>query len=121
MTDKEENYFVKISSPSELRRNLLESSKEMIQILYNLEDLKKIRKEKLNKIQELGMQIKDISDLVTKLKFELPKTSKKGKTKKEKKTDNKKTVKKETQKAVSELQKLQHALEDIESKLDNLS
>ena len=121
MTDKDENYFVKVSSPSELRINLLESSKELITVLYDLENFKKLRKEKAEKITLLSNKAKEISSLINKLKIELPKSYTKEKTKQQEKPKKKqKIVKQETVKAVGELQRLQQALEDIEGKLDNL-
>jgi len=72
---KEEVFFVGIKDPIELRRSLLESSKEMVQYLQRNERFKEIRKEKAEEILKLKALIEDMQKLMRKVKSELPKTN----------------------------------------------
>ena len=71
---EEEAYYVGISSPNELRRSLLESSKVVIQLLKANEILKQTRKQKAELSEKLKDDVRVINKLITKLKSELPKT-----------------------------------------------
>jgi hypothetical protein len=76
MSKKEEEsvFFVGIKDPIEIRRSILESSKEVVQYMQRAERFKEIRKEKTGEILKLKGLVEDTQKLVRKLKTELPKT-----------------------------------------------
>lgn len=114
---EQELFFVRVSNPSNLRRNILESSKEIIESLKRYENLKLIRKEKSENISKLKGDVKEIISLISKLKSKLPKVD--IKEEKEAIVPNKKDFKKEAK--TTELEKLESELRNIEGKLDAIS
>tara|TARA_Y100000034_G_scaffold106294_1_gene134890 strand:- start:776 stop:1225 length:450 start_codon:yes stop_codon:yes gene_type:complete len=70
----QEVFYVSIQDPIELRRSLLESSKEMLQLLKRNEKFKEVRKEKKENILQLKEDLKDIKKLFAKLRNNLPLT-----------------------------------------------
>ncbi|MFC1801094.1 hypothetical protein ACFLZB_01410 [Nanoarchaeota archaeon] len=140
---KEDVFYVGVRDPVEIRRNVLECSKEMVQFLQRYESLKAARDEKTQSIHRLREDVKEIKSLMSKLKKALPKTklriklheepkpvSKKQKTKKKrqaKKREAHKEIQKELIKTVAppktmtEIEKLESELADIEGKLGHLS
>ena len=132
-------FYVGINDPIEIRRSLLESSKEMLQLLKRNEKFKEVRKEKKENISRLKDDMKEIKKLFAKLKSLLPvhhlriilKAEKdklikqKVSTVKKKKTVAKKKVAAVTKQKVnkedlSELKKLEQELANIENKLGGL-
>lgn len=170
--EKEEVFFVGVQDPLEVRRNLLEASKEMVQFLQQHEKLKTLRNEKQEAIKRLKEDVRQLKLHINKLRHALPKTKlrvqlhkehevfkcercdkefksrpnltkhkrthgkkKKGKkvkvAKKVTKKTAKKSVAKETQvrlappvmekpKPMTDIQKLESELADIENKLGRL-
>jgi len=119
---KEESYFVGVSDPIEVRRNILESSKNMIHVLQKYERFKTLREKKIENITRLNQTIKEINTLISKLKAELPKPPKRKKAFKEEKEEEvkgKPTERKPT-KEKSELEKLEEELNKVEEKLTHL-
>jgi len=100
----EEDFFVGLNEPTEIRRNLLEASKLVIQNLQRHEKITLIREEKLRKIKALSNDIKKIKVMSNELKDLLPKTS----IKTTKVTNS------------TELRKLEHELTEIEEELGKL-
>jgi len=138
-TDKEEIFYVGIRDPIEIRRSLLESSKDMVHSLQRFERFKSVRKEKHESIQELKELMGHIKKLVTQLKSVLPEndlrvelgkekqkyTAKKSqvttqKVKKEKAPKVKEVKERITPKEMSELEKLEAELSAIEGKLSEI-
>ena len=119
---KAQDFFVNIESPSELRRPILESSREVIHLMQDFESLKSIRTEKSETMEKLDNVMKEISVLVTKLKAELPKVpaSKKKTTLKKTSVRKKTVVKKVESKPKSDLDKLEAELNDVEKQLAEL-
>ncbi len=117
---EEELLFVRITDPSSVRRKILESSREIIECLQKYENLKAVRKEKLENIMKLKEDTKKVVSLISTLKSKMPKTHLKAKEEKKPVEVPKKEVV-ETQKPKTELDKLQSELNDIESKLNALS
>ena len=72
--EKEEVFYVGMKDPIEVRRSILESSKEMVQYLQRAERFKKVRAKKAEQLARLRAIMKDISLLARKLKSALPKT-----------------------------------------------
>ncbi len=61
-----------IENPVEIRKNLLMTSKALIQILMIYEKLKVIRRERLEKMNQLKSVIEEINELMDKLLERLP-------------------------------------------------
>jgi acetamidase/formamidase len=72
---EEDNFFVGIESPVELRRQLLEASKRMIEVLKRYETFKEKRARKLAYVEKLKKSISEIAKLNAKLKNIMPKTN----------------------------------------------
>ena len=128
MQEEKELFFVGVKNPIELRRTMLESSKEIIEDLQKYERLKTLRAEKAKQIEALRTIIKEINRLVVKLRAELPTTSlrieeiKTPQKLKNPKKDikEKKEIKAEPKKELTELEKLESELDAIEQKLSGI-
>ena len=132
--EKEEDsvFYVGIKDPIEIRRSILESSKEMLHYLQRAEKFKHVRKEKAVQIAKLKEDMKEITKLTRKLKSLLPKSGlraakPKPKPKPQKKAKKKAEAKKEAPpvevekpKETSELEKLETELGEIEGRLTKL-
>jgi len=136
----EEVFFVKVKEPSQVRKELLESLKDIVENLHRFEKFKAIREEKLEYLNKLRIDVKELIKLNAKLKSSMPETklrialqkSKEVSMKKHryKKKALKKVVKEEDvfnepkapkmEKPKSELDKLQSELSAIESRLGSL-
>ncbi|MEK6983083.1 MAG: hypothetical protein AABX33_00785 [Nanoarchaeota archaeon] len=126
-----EAFFIQVKEPNEIRRNILETLKEIIQVLRRFENFKHTRHEKLERMHKLKGLLKDANKLFGNLKRRLPQTNLKPifieetprpaakalKKKKIDKTREEKTPKKE----MTQLEKLETELGAIESKLKNLN
>jgi len=119
-------FFVEVHESDLVKRNILESIKEILENLQRFEKFKEIRKEKIENINKLGKVIKEINKIIPNLKNSFPET--KIRAVKVNKVKEKKTirVKKKTPveidktEPVTELQKLESELSEIESKLQGL-
>ena len=127
---EEENkdiFFVEVEGPEEFRRNILESLKDIIESLQRFEKFKETRKDKINHINKLREIVKGTNELVSDLKMSLPETKIRA-MKVSKPTEKKETVigKKKIEsgvtkvKPMTELQKLESELNEIDSKLESL-
>lgn len=133
---KDEIFYVGIRDPIEIRRSLLESSKDMVHSLQRFERFKEVRKEKLESLHELKKTMSIVKKLMGQLKHALPEASIRvelGKEKRKvnlkkqtpKKTEKKTNPKKEivervSRKEMGELEKLESELSAIEGKLSRL-
>ncbi|MCK4589311.1 MAG: hypothetical protein KAT77_02630 [Nanoarchaeota archaeon] len=72
--EKEEVFFVGVQDPLEVRRNILETSKEMVQFLQQHEKLKTLRNEKQEAIKRLREDVRQLKLYINKLRKALPKT-----------------------------------------------
>ncbi len=70
---KSEPYYLVIEEPVEIRKNVLSSAKEMLEILQGFEKLKKVRQEKEQTIEEMKAKLKDIFATISQLKTQIPK------------------------------------------------
>lgn len=130
-----EIFFVGVEDPIELRRSILESSKEIVQYLQRFERFKKVRSEKASEIVKLRIQTKEINKLVRQLKLLLPKTKLRRKVPKpEEPKEIKRTpimeeeiepvkipIPKIEAKPMSDIEKLEAELSEIEDRLGKLS
>jgi len=71
---EEEPFFVGIPDPVEIRRSVLESSKDLLHYLSRFEKFKHVRNEKAEYIAKLKDVTAEITKMVNKLKMALPKT-----------------------------------------------
>lgn len=135
---KKEILYVGLQEPIMLRRTVLESTKDVVEVLQRFEKFRAVREEKIATVDLLREQIKEITKLVGKLKSDLPKVDVRirlhkeqeivegGKKKaKEAGKPKKKAVKKAKKeeapkvktKELSDLEKLEAELTSIEQKL----
>lgn len=73
--DPEEALYVNLKKPLEIRRMILESSKDVLYTLERIEKIKQLRKQKTELIKQLKVQIGEINILATKLAEHLPEMS----------------------------------------------
>ena len=136
-------FFVELRNPTEVKRDFLECLKSILESLERFEEFKSVRKKKIIKINGLKSIVKEINILISNLKKQFPETDVHilgntvhefdslvkelkeklpktnivtGKTKKKKQTE----IIKSRKGPVSELDKLESELIDIEKKLENL-
>jgi hypothetical protein len=69
-----EKLFVGIYEPVDVRRNLLEASREVVGSLQSYEKLGVLRANKLRNFEEMRKIMQELDLLVTKLKTKLPKS-----------------------------------------------
>ena len=131
---EEDVFFVGIDDPVELRRTILESSKDLLQYLQRFEKFKQVRLEKQEELITLKGVTADLKKLMGKLKNTLPKTHIRARSPKKEKPETKKAKKPkepefaeleipkepETKKPVTDLEKLEHELGMIESRLTKM-
>jgi len=114
-------FYVGVKEPVSLRRNLLESSKSVIQGLKDYENLKSIRKEKYKNVIEFRDKINEILVLLSELKEHLPKHELGEDVNVKRKAEkNKKGKTKKVEIETDEIEKLETDLAEIESRLRNM-
>ena len=70
--ESKELFFVEVREPKEVKRNILESLKGIVENLQRFEKFKETRKAKIEAINKLGASIKEINKLLPSLKNLLP-------------------------------------------------
>lgn len=128
LLEKEKDlFFVEVKEPTDVRKNVLEAQKGIVEGLQRYENIKFLRAKKLENINKLKGFIKELLKLFSDLKAALPKTKiKEAKVKKKprivKKDVKKKKVKRkeEVKKTKTELERLESELSAIEEKLSSL-
>lgn len=131
---REEPYFIGLSDPVELRRHILEPTREVIQFLQSYEQFKKTKEEKTQAILQLKEDLRLIKIEINKLRKLLPKSKIKAEKtyrKIEKEIVKEQKAPKKIEVAPlpetrprplpSELDALEKELSDIERKLGRLS
>ena len=126
---KQEPFYVGIKDPAEIRRTVLEITRDVVQHLQRAERFKAVRKEKLEQINKLKGLIKDIAKQVTQLKTILPKTKLRAGSGKKPQIKpvfripevEEAPVKVEKPRPSTELEKLEAELGEIESRLGKLT
>tara|TARA_Y100000310_G_C20626072_1_gene785957 strand:- start:200 stop:685 length:486 start_codon:yes stop_codon:yes gene_type:complete len=73
-SSKSEPIFVGLGDPVELRRNILEPTREVIQFLQSYEEFKKVKEEKTYTIGLLKDDLKEIKATINKLRRLLPRS-----------------------------------------------
>ena len=108
-------FYVGIKEPIEVRRLLLECSKQILQSLQDYENLSEIREEKIKKMIQLRNIIKEIYSLNSELNRALPKAQLRAS--QEEKPELEKTPIVDRKK---ELDSFEEELKKIEEKLNSL-
>lgn len=139
----QESFYVGIHEPTDLRREILESSKLMIHTLQSQKKVESIREEKEKTVNEFKRVIREINLIVSKVKKRLPRTKLRALSKEEqlqvykkaspvtqpKKEKPKEKEAKDAPKAKEEVvskkkendfDRLQNQLDEIESKLKSI-
>ena len=127
-----ELFFVQVREPIEVRKCILETLKQIVEVLHRFEKFKSLRHEKIEKIQKLRGLLKDTNKVLGTLKMKLPQTNLRVNADREapvaKKTSHKKSKKakekkpeKAPKKEMTETEKLEAELSAIESKLKSLT
>jgi len=114
-------FYVGVKEPVSLRRSLLESSKAIVQGLKDYEKLKSIREERHKKILEFRDKISEVLILISELNEHLPRHKLKEDVYVKSKAE--KTRKGKTKKAeikIDEIERLEHDLAEIESRLKSM-
>ena len=122
-------FFVEVKEPSEVRRNILEILKDIVETLQRFDKFKHIRQEKIQNMRKLGLLLKDTNKVLGDLKSKLPQTNlravvetpRQSKAHHKKKKKGKVVEQKAQQKDMTELEKLESQLSAIESKLKSLT
>jgi uncharacterized protein (DUF885 family) len=147
-SSSEETYYIGISEPLEIRRTILETSKSIIQAMHRYEKYKSYRDEKFQLIKTLNKEMNELNTMISALKSALPKSTIVVKKAREEYLAAKKVgdvvaqevkgndvkveisstpklqapqVLTKTKKELSEIEKLELELSDIESKLSSLN
>jgi len=128
-----ELFFVQVREPNEVRKYILQTLKEIVEILHRFEKFRQIRHEKIANIHKLRALLKDANKMLGSLKLKLPQTNLRAAavkeiTKHSKKPAHKKKVKpseekpeKAPKREMTETEKLEAQLNAIESKLKSLT
>ncbi|MBI2654579.1 hypothetical protein HYX02_07290 [Candidatus Woesearchaeota archaeon] len=130
-SQSEELFFVQVREPTEARRYILETLKEIVELLHRFEKFRHLRHEKISKINHMRVLIKQANKMLGDLRAKLPQTNlrasavreapqrkvaeKKQKAKIEKKQE------KPQKREMTELEKLEAELSSIEVKLKSLT
>jgi hypothetical protein len=69
---EDEIYFVQLQNSKDFRKNLLESIRQIIQILQSYENIKRIRFEKAQQMQKLVVILAEINSISSQLKISIP-------------------------------------------------
>lgn len=128
----DDNYFVGIDSPTALRRELLEGSRDTLKLMQKYYDIMELRKHKAEMVHKLENEVKEIIVLYNKMTEYLPEKS--VISKKTTSTINKQKMPKKPkapkppkpkpivkQKEMTKLERLESALSAIENKLNTIN
>lgn len=114
---EEENFYIAIQNPEDLRRELLGSVKMTIKLLQKCEHINEQREKKLKLMQEFHDSFTAINMLIKKLKQTVPKARAKSAPSKILNSSKEGVIKENKH----EISRLQRDLDDIENKLEGLS
>lgn len=112
----EEDIYAAIQDPDELRRELLETSKEAILSLQRFERFKLNKLKRMDSYEMLKSNIREINDLIARLKKELPTTKMRIK----QIESPKQKVPLRIPKKATEIEDLEKQLSEVEAKLSAL-
>lgn len=128
-------YFVQVKDPNNVRKHILETLRQIFEMLKRLERMRHLRREKLENVNKLRSLFKNTNKLLGTLKVKLPQTNLKAtvikeaevhdikhhaKSKKSAETTKEKTEA-EPKRELSDTEKLEAQLNAIESRLKGLT
>ena len=129
-----ELFFVQVKKPNEVRKDILETLREIVETLHRFEKFRHIRHEKLEKIHHLGVLIKQANKILGNLRLKLPQTNLRATAvrvssepkmahhkKKRKSNAAEEKQEKMPKKEITEVDKLEAELSAIEGKLKMLT
>ncbi|MBD3310471.1 hypothetical protein GF351_04585 [Candidatus Woesearchaeota archaeon] len=122
MAQEQAHFYVGVKDEIEVRKNLLEASKGVLNTLQSFEEFKATRQEKLQEILKLRQILKEIHSLSNRFRKEVP-TVKRSITPRQparKTAIAEKTPAKVQEEDVEEMNKLESELTAIENKLKGL-
>jgi len=114
--NQKEVFYVGLNNPKEIRKSVLESTRDIIQVIKTQDSLKQIRTKKYVLIEELKNQMVQIDNLMNRLKRALPSSREKEQTSPS--ISNKRRI--EAPRKIKDIDKLEAELADIEAKLGEL-
>jgi len=121
---KQEEFFVGLHNSIDVRRNILESSRDMIHTLQSYQKISEIRAEKFKRIEQFKTVMEELKLLTNKLNKALPKVQVKEVEIRAKETfDKKPRLSKAdvlSKSSISDLEKLEEELSKIEGRLSRL-
>ena len=123
-----ELFFVELKDPSNVRRQMLEALKEILEVLQKFDQYKKARQQRLDDLNQLRNLVKDANKLLGSLKNKLPQTNLRVKALREvpaakihkRKKAQAKEESRQAPKKETEFDRIQSELDVIESKLRDL-
>ena len=126
---KKETLYVGIADPVDVRRQILEASKDIIQMMQQFERYREVRRERKEAILTLRSDLHEVRGAITRLKKVLPKVKHKKEKPKPVKVvpepvmieQPKPAPKPKKRVAKTEVDKLELELDEIERKLEHLS
>lgn len=111
-----ELYFVQLTENSKIRRNILESLKQILEFSHSYEKLKVLAHQKLDHSNRLKQSIREINKMVFDLRQKLPQANVRLETEKQKESIKPTPI----QKTNTELDRLSGELRAVEEKLRRL-
>ena len=129
--EHQELFFVRVKDPVEVRRNILETLKEIVEVLHRFEKFRQLRHEKIEKINHLRVLLRQSNRMLGELRSKLPQTNLRASPQRESPAHKARHKKKKGAKAsegkapqkreLTEVEKLEAELSAIESKLKSLA
>lgn len=130
---KNELFFVEVKQPNQIRKHILETLKDILEVLHRFEKFRSMRHKKLESIQKLRAMLKDANKMLGTLKLKLPQTNLRATVvkeslghrqihhKKKKRSSKEEKAEKPQKREMTETEKLEAELNAIESKLKSLT
>lgn len=110
-----EGYFIRLHNPKDMRRGILENTRDVLKVLQDYENYKKLRSQRTELVSSFQGEMNEVRAMMQQLKRSLPKVSVKTAAKKKVSSRTK-----PAEKPDKELNKIEDELADIEKKLGNL-
>jgi len=118
--EQEEVFYVGLRNPKDVRRYVLESTRDLVLLLRSFESLKHIRMQKVELQQNVQKEIAAIKKLVLQLKRNLPQTRLREEVEKPKKKEKQATSHVLKKHYASDVERLEAELTAIEEKLQTI-
>ncbi len=120
MAKSNDNFYVGVKKPKELRKSLLESSKKIIENLKDYERIMSIREEKSRKTAEFKEKVDEIMELFSFLKKTFPRQGIQTEAKENPKAKKGKQTQKKVKIENEEIARLETDLAEIEARLNSM-